>query len=140
MADLINDNAAIDRLRMYHEGKPLTPELAEIKEGRQTQEAASKVRTMPHPSLHDPMRELTNTERGILRELKLHPGWAVLQRLKEKSLQMHVSNAISKSQIDPLGEADQVVKAWAYVTMIRRVYHELEVMIEVELKAQDETL
>jgi len=64
----------------------------------------------------------------------------VLQRLKEKSLQMHVSNAISKSQIDPLGEADQVVKAWAYVTMIRRVYHELEVMIEVELKAQDETL
>jgi hypothetical protein len=124
-------------LERYMAGEPLTPELAALRDGQQVQLSGDGVRPAA-PVVENADRELTRAERAHLRELRLAPGWPVLQRLEEKIFQMHQKGAITTSQSDPLRNGESISQEWAYVTMIRRAFGELELLMQAEIKHDDE--
>lgn len=113
-------------------GEPLTPELAAIREGRDPE---TKPRPAPaeRRSFDDPERELTRPERLDLKEFWEMPGQKLYLRLTEKAINFHQKRAISLSQDDPFTNRDEVINAWAYVKIFRRVVAELEVVVKTEL-------
>lgn len=113
-------------------GEPLTPELAALREGRDPE---TKRRPAPaERRAHDDVeRELTRPERLDLKEFWEMPGQKLYLRIAEKAIHFHQKRAISLSQDDPLTNPDEVVNAWAYVKMFRRVVAELEVVMNTEL-------
>lgn len=113
-------------------GEPLTPELAAIREGRDPE---TKPRPTPaeRRSFDDPERELTRPERLDLKEFWEMPGQKLYLRLAEKAINFHQKRAISLSQDDPFTNRDEVINAWAYVKIFRRVVAELEVVVKTEL-------
>lgn len=130
-------NEGLSPLERYHRGIPLNSELQELHDGVKNAAVAASVLAMPPPPISDPLRALTKSERGDLRELKLHPGWRVLERLKEKTLQTAEKSAIAKSKIDPLVNAEEIANAWAYLAMLQQGYLALAVGIETELKVDE---
>jgi hypothetical protein len=119
----------------YLAGEPLNEELAAIQRGGlgpleepiPARESASSINA-------DPDRELTDTERMDLRDLKLTPGWMVMQRVIQKLFSLHEKSAITLSQISPLSHRDRIAEEWAYEGMFRRAAHELLAVIDAEVK------
>ena len=81
----------------------------------------------------DPARELSRTERLDLKEWKEMPGWELFQRLTERTLLSYQKRAISLSQDDPLFNRDEIVNAWAYCTIARKLAAEIENMVNAEV-------
>lgn len=119
----------------YLAGEPLNQELADIRDGK-----ISFVDPPPTPtawardsSPDDPTRELTLAERGHLRELRMHAGWAVLQRVGEKLFENHKKGAIALSQHNPLANGDGIAQEWAYTAMFRRALIEIDGAVSAEI-------
>lgn len=113
-------------------GEPLTPELAAIREGRDTE---TKPRPAPveRRTYDDLERELTRPERLDLKEFWEMPGQKLYLRIAEKAIRLHQKRAISLSEDDPLTNRDAMANAWAYVKIFRRVVAELETIVNGEL-------
>jgi hypothetical protein len=116
-------------------GKPLTPELAAIREGRDP-EPAPKTRPVvgERRAFDDPERELSRPERLDLKEFWEMPGQKLYLRIAEKAIHLHQKRAISLSQDDPLTKRDEIAIAWAYVNTYRKVIRDLEVLVMRELE------
>lgn len=127
--------AATQAHRSFLHGTPLSEEHAAVRDGSSPNKGHAKPKK---PEIENASRELTNDERAALRELRLSDGWPVLLRLQEKIVQMHRAGAISKSQIDPLGNSDEIAREWAYVGMFRRACRELTTLVSAEVEREEE--
>jgi hypothetical protein len=116
----------------YLRGEPLTADLAALKEGREPQ-ATKRPAPAERRAYDDPERELTRPERLDLKEFWEMPGQKLYLRIAEKVIYFHQKRAIALSQDDPLTNRDEVVNAWAYVKILRRVVAELDVIVNAEL-------
>lgn len=119
----------------YLAGEPLNEELAALQRGA---ERAAVNPFPPSPSYAlavngDPERELTNTERLDLKEMRLSPGWPVMQRLFQKLFAIHHKSAITLSQYSPLENRDKIAEEWAYVVMYRRAIDEFNKLAATEV-------
>jgi hypothetical protein len=133
---------ASSNFEKYLAGEPLTPELAALKAGRLpdifgifTQSpapAAAEVKAL------DLERDLTRDERIALRELRLAPGWPVLQKLFERATIQHTKAATALSQEQPLGA--EISQIWLTVKLRRQVIAELNLAVAVEMQAIEEEM
>ena len=114
-------------------GKPLTPELAALREGRDPVETKSRPAPVERRAYDDLERELSRPERLDLKEFWEMPGQKLYLRMAEKAIHLHQKRAISLSQDDPLTNRDEVANAWAYVKIYRRLVAELEAIVNTEL-------
>lgn len=114
-------------------GEPLTAELAALREGRDPEKTTPRPAPAERRAYDDPERELSRPERLDLKEFWEMPGLKLYQRIAEKAVYFHEKRAIALSLDDPLNKQDEVVAAWAYVKMFRRVIAELEVDVNMEL-------
>ena len=114
-------------------GQPLTSELAAIREGRDPETTRPRPAPAERRAYDDPERELSRPERLDLKEFWEMPGQKLYLRIAEKAIHLHQKRAISLSQDDPLSNRDEVVNAWEYVKMFRRVVAELELIVNGEL-------
>lgn len=119
----------------YMQGLPVNDELASLKRGGNVP-LSGKTRPAP-PPIDSPDRELTRAERAALRELRLHEGWPVYQRLLEKLFRIHEKGAINVSGADPLSRPLTVVNAWAYVAMYRQARNEAEQAMQQEVEKEE---
>lgn len=120
---------------LYLHGLPVNDELAAMRRGGDVP-LPGKTRPAP-PPIDSPDRELTQAERAALRELRLHEGWPVYQRLLEKLFRMHEKGAINVSGANPLGNAIAVVNAWAYLAMYKQVRIEAELAMQKEVENEE---
>jgi hypothetical protein len=104
-------------LEKYLKGEPINEELAALKEGR-----------LPE----------TEPFRVNLKEMLMHPGWPVLHRLLEKATLRQQESATLLSQNNPLANAQPIAEAWAYVAIYKRAHEDLDLLVEMEIKALDE--
>lgn len=113
MADTTN---SLDR---YLAGLPLSDDNAALMEGREPAIHAGGEAKAKHSSLHD-------DEKEWLRRLVNEPGFGVLLKVLESSIQRREDGAKVLSSIDPLGNAAEIAKEWAYVAIQRQVLQEIQ--------------
>ena len=114
----------------YRLGQPLTPELAELREGPKQTLPALPVQAAPGEPL---TRALSREDRVALREVLQAPGWEIFRRLQQRALRTHVESATTLSQEDPLGNSSEVAEAWAYVKIYRRALADMATLLEAEV-------
>ncbi len=124
----------------YLAGIPLNEELETL---REKLEGVVSVET-PEPfslpvseSFHDIERPLTRAERLDLKEMRASAGWGILERLLEKTFQIHKKSAICISQHDPLHSAKEISEAWAYVMLFQRATREMDMIVSAEITQLD---
>lgn len=120
----------------YLAGEPLSPELAELRDGKPVQFFANPIGE-GHTYPVDPERELTRIEREQLKELRMHPGYLVLQRLGEKLFENHKKGAIALSQHNPLVNSDAIARQWAQTTMFRLALTQIDTGVSLEIAKLD---
>jgi hypothetical protein len=120
-------------LLRYLSGEPLNPELAALRDGKMDEQISPAASPIQPPAM-DPDRDLNKEERLALYEIRTLPGWAVLDRLLEKTCRIHQSKAIILANGDPLRDRDAIAEAFAYAQMYRRAKMELLALADAELK------
>lgn len=128
--------AETERHRAFMQGEPLSEEHAALRDEKKGK-GQHEVKPL-RPGVENAARELTLGERAALREFRLSDAWPVFLRIQEKLSQMHRAGAISKSQIDPLANAQQIAEEWAYYALFRRACRELETYISAEVEREEE--
>ncbi len=124
----------------YLAGIPLTEEIATLREkleGRGAPQSPTPISLPESDRFRDIERNLTRSERLELKEMCATPGWRVLQRLLEKTFQIHKKSAIDISQTDPLCRAQEISEAWAYVILFQRAVREMDLIVSAEITQLD---
>ena len=116
----------------YMAGIPLNEELAALKAGDEGQSAESA--PVPEPISTGNVR-LTRTDRVALKELRQSDGWGALQKLLKITVQKYRDAAILVSEQDP--DAKEVVEAWQSIAIVKRLYSEVELAVDAEVKQLD---
>lgn len=128
-------STAADRYSDYLHGVPLNTELAGVREGR-----VELIHQAPFPPAQLPadtevaLKALTRKDRILLRELYQAEGWPVLMRVLGIKLEEIRKRAITNSQHDPLENAANIAKDWAYVTIFERAVESLVGTVRNELE------
>lgn len=136
MADRPDYDEILGRYQSYLSGEPLNDELAAIRQGKVVlMENRDPVAHPQTGAIEDAERPLSRAERLELKEMRLSDGWPVLMRLLQKRFQTLRKAAINMSQNDPLGNAGEIGKSWAYVTLYQRAKIDMETLLDEELKA-----
>lgn len=124
----------------FTRGQPINEDFAALRDDPNfVSKQMADVMVMPRREpLEDIERELDRGERLALKELRMSPGWPVLERLLEKVVHSHRKSVISMSESDPLGNADGIAKQWAYLTMLKAAKGSVATLVDAEVKAFDE--
>lgn len=124
----------------FTRGQPINAEMELLRDdpnfvAKQMAEVAVMPRREP---LEDVERDLDRGERLALKEMRLSPGWPVLERLLEKALHFHRKAVISISESDPLGNKDAIADQWAYMNALKTAKNMVGVLVDAEVKAFDD--
>lgn len=95
----------------YLKGLPLSEALAELAHGEEEPDDAI-VEVVPG--------ELSDVDREHLRRLKFEPGWTILVRIVDESIDREEEDVKRQSIIDPLKNKEAIANGWAYIAMLRR--------------------
>jgi hypothetical protein len=76
---------------------------------------------------------VSDYDRKWLKRLQFEPGYLILFRMLNNIVLRFENSATVLSQGDPLGNAAEVAKAWAYAAMARGVKEQLEKEITQEI-------
>lgn len=120
------------KLEDFQAGIPLNDDLRALRDGLEPEEPAPG--TAAAYALDDPERPLTERERIDLAKLLTEPGWAVLQRLRNRTLRQMQSAAIVASQTDPLAHAQAIANGWANITAFKKMASLDAMAVEDETK------
>jgi hypothetical protein len=66
-----------------------------------------------------PLEEFNDDDREWLRRLSGEPGWQILRRFVNTGIAQRERKAVLMSQQDPIGNAGNLVKEWAYVASMK---------------------
>ena len=125
-----NDNN--NAFENYLTGKPLSPEIAALMEGREPaaeiQYAAEAEATAYKPDSREPTPE----EITWVHRLKGEPGYSILLRMIKLRVQKREESASLMSQQDPYGQKDDIAKNWAYIACFKQVIREIEILVTGE--------
>jgi hypothetical protein len=116
----------------YLAGEPVNEELAELKNNL-TQNRAQPANSAEKQESRQIDGELTRSERVALKELRMAPGWAILQRLLEKIAKVQEQSAIVLSKNDPLGRSTEIANEWAYLQMMNRARITINYAVDAEI-------
>lgn len=124
----------------YTRGRPINEDFARLRDDpnfvtRHPEQPAAQV---VHAPLEDVERELERGERLALKELRMSPGWPVLQRLLEKTVHAHRKSVISISEHDPLANKEKIAEQWAYHGALKIATNAVAGLVDAEVKAFDE--
>ena len=125
----------MEQLERFTRGEPINEEMARVFAQRPEDVSPAAA---PARVVEDVERELERGERLALKEMRMSPGWPVLQRLLEKSLHFHRKSVISMSEHDPLGNKDRNANQWAYLNALKTAKDAVGLLVDAEVKALDE--
>jgi hypothetical protein len=128
-------------LEKYLKGEPINEELAALKEGRLPETEPFRLPghdQVGNQSTGAQNAPISRADRVNLKEMLMHPGWPVLHRLLEKATLRQQESATLLSQNNPLANAQPIAEAWAYVAIYKRAHEDLDLLVEMEIKALDE--
>jgi hypothetical protein len=118
---------------MFLQGKPLTPELAEMANPKQKEEEA------PDPlAADDVLKPFNKRERKRLGRLQGSEDWALAMRALDRRIEMARDRAIILSIQDPAGNPKAVVDAWTYIKSFIMIRQELDSIIDAAARGQDD--
>jgi hypothetical protein len=122
-------------LQDYLDGKPLTPELAELAAGRDMEAAADEAAEQVAAfEIDDPMRPLDDGEREDLRRLRFEPGWRVLERLRKRTCMRLTDAAMMASKVDPLRNQEKIAAGWAQLSIYEQALQSEASLVEFEVQ------
>jgi hypothetical protein len=119
-------------LDKFLKNEPLNPRMAKLMKGEEDEEAADPEQA-PVRAGRD-TRELDDDDREHLRRLTLEPGWPILLRLLDRSIERLKTAAEQSSLDNPLGNRDAVAQGWAYVSMMKNARASVESMAKNEVR------
>lgn len=131
---------AADQFERYTRGLPINEDFSRLRDDPNfVQKQMAEVAVMPRREpLEDVERELERGERLALKELRMSPGWTVLQRLLEKTIHLHRKSVISISEHDPLANKEKIAEQWAYHGALKIAASAVAGLVDAEVKAFDE--
>lgn len=119
------------KLEDFLAGVPLTEENAALQRGEEPQESTPQAnQSNEGASKRGP---LSNDERDWLKRLTGEPGWAILMRLLENSIEDRQERAILLSQTDPIANQAEMAKQWTYVAAMKEAARTIRERIKEEI-------
>jgi hypothetical protein len=115
----------------YLRGDPLNEELAKLRAGQMEDPIPY---FQPFPQLSEQLaadHPLNDDDRQLLREARANGTLATLMQLEKRFLQQLIRSATIVSEADPLANADEISRTWAYVMMFRRAILEMENIVNM---------
>jgi hypothetical protein len=122
----------------FTRGLPINEDLARLRDDPNFTMPAAVQPSPARGPIEDVERELDRSEKLALKELRMSPGWPVLERLLEKVVHNHRKSVISMSEADPLSNKDAIAAQWAYLTMLKAARNSVVMLVDAEVKAFDE--
>lgn len=123
----------------FTRGKPINQEMAALRDDPNfVAQQMAEVTVMPRREpLEDVERPLDRGERLALKELRLSPGWPVLERLLERTVLLHRKSVISMSESDPLANKDAIANQWAYLNALKTAKNAVGMLVDEEVRQFD---
>jgi hypothetical protein len=119
-------------LEDYLLGKPLNDELAELMHGPRPTPA-------PAAAEREPVGwPLADRDVKALKQLREYPGWDVLMKVLDQTIEQFRQQAVEASEADPLGNRDEVTRYWLEVRSWKRTRQALSAIIEQAIAAKGE--
>lgn len=120
-------------LEKFLAGEPLTDSLRRLRDGQEEAVPEEEIEPTIDPNDENPERPLTRAERIDLQHLKGSAGWLIVTRLIKRALLRRETAAKVLSQNDPLKNQEAIAREWAYVSLWRNVYIELQANVDSEI-------
>ena len=129
----------------FTRGRPINDEMAALRDdpnfvakAMAVVGAVAQVEYAAPVPVEDVDRELERSEKLALKELRMSPGWPVLERLLEKAVHAHRKYVISMSEHDPLANRDLIANQWAYLNSLKAAKNSVIMRVNSIVQALDE--
>lgn len=130
-----DDQESLGAWEKFIRNIPLTPELAALKSGVEPEEEPDRSGYI-RAGFQGPGRPMTRDEARELGSLRDLPGWLILMKRLDNEIATHRAAAISLSETDPVGNAEEAKKFWLYVNSYTWVRRKLDDLIDEALRAR----
>jgi hypothetical protein len=119
--------ATRNTLENYLAGRPLSEELAALIDDQDEQRASHSPDPFPLTTTDGP---LTAEDKQCIRRLVYEPGFQLLIKVINTTIQNHEDSVRLLSTTDPLKNKERIVNEWAYVACFKRVLAEIRSIVE----------
>lgn len=121
------------QLEDYILGKPLNAENAALMNGEEP--AAQRPQPAQETMPVNVSGELTEEDREWLRRLFHEPGYQIFLRLLDCAIHNREESAKLLSSTDPLGNSQEVIKEWTYITCFKTVIRDMKALVQENMAA-----